>query len=197
MIGKLKDLTMNLDGSQNVTISVGADFREEFDRLKDGEVKVEIKKYTPGRSLDANSFFWHLCSEIAKRSSKFSDVGKNGVYREAIQAKGEFEPLLIKEEAVQRFMVRWADKGTGWFAEVMDDWRDRYKIVHAYYGSSTYDSLSMSRILDYVIHQANDLGIPTITPKEQEKLLAQWGKRYEKMFGKKEEEHDKIDHAAG
>lgn len=196
MIGKLKDLTMNLDGSQNVTISVGADFREEFDRLKDGEVKVEIKKYTPGRSLDANSFFWHLCSEIAKRSSKFSDAGKNEVYREAIQAKGEFEPLLIKDEAVQRFMVRWADKGTGWFAEVMDDWRDRYKIVHAYYGSSTYDSLSMSRILDYVIHQANDLGIPTITPKEQEKLLAQWGKRYEKMFGKKEEEHVEIDHAA-
>lgn len=189
MIGKLKDLTMNMDGSQNVTITVGADFREDFDALKNGEVKVEIKKYTPGRSMDANSFFWHLCSEIAKRSSRFSDAGKNDIYKEAIRAKGEFDPMLVKEEAVNRFISRWSEKGTGWFADVIDDHSTPgYKLIHAYYGSSTYDTVSMGKILDYVILQANDLGIPTMTPKEQEKLLMLWGRRYEKKNGKQEEQ---------
>jgi DNA mismatch repair protein MutL len=55
MIGKLKDLTMNRDGTQNITLTVNADFREEFDELANGEIKVEIKKYNPARSLDANA----------------------------------------------------------------------------------------------------------------------------------------------
>lgn len=187
MTGRLKDLTMNLDGSQNITIKVGFDFREMFDSLKDHEINVEIKKLTKQRSLDANAYFWHLCSEIAKRSSKYSTDGKDDVYREAIRSKGEYVSLKVLECAVDTFISKWAQKGTGWFADIVDDAIDydelmgdnprRYKIIHAYYGSSTYDTLAMSRIIDYVVLIANDLGIPTMTEKEKEKLLASWGKK--------------------
>lgn len=180
MIGTLSGLTLNRDGTQNITVTVNTDFSVEYDALKDKEINVEIKKYSKRRSLDANAYLWYLCSEVAKRSSKFSDDGKEDVYREAIRAKGEFEPLLVRTDAVEKFQSRWSDKGAGWFADVMDDYKDRYKIVHAYYGSSTYDSLSMSRIIDYVIMKAEDLGISTITPKEKEKLLGKWAVRNEK-----------------
>ncbi len=177
MIGKLKDLTMNRDGTQNITITVQADFREEFDELADKDVSIEIKKYSVHRSMDANNYLWHLCSEIAKKTSKYSTSSKNDIYKEAIKAKGEFEPLVIRKEAVQKFLDRWAEKGIGWFAEVIDDYKDEYKIVHAFYGSSTYDSTAMSKILDYVILIANDLNIPTMTPKEKERLLIAWNKK--------------------
>lgn len=177
MIGKLKDLTMNLDGSQNITVTVNADFREEYDALSKSQIKIEIKKYNPARSLNANDYFWSLCGEIAKRSSKFSKDGKNEIYREAIRAKGEYEPLVIREDALERFISRWTDKGIGWFVDVVDDYKDKYKVVHAYYGSSTYDSLSMSRIIDYVVMIANDLGISTMTENEKERLIVKWAKK--------------------
>lgn len=180
MIGKLKDITLNRDGSQNVTVTVQADFREDFDALCNKDVEITIKKASVKRSLDANAFLWFLCGQIAERSSKYSKAGKNDVYRDAIRAKGVYEPLMIRSDALERFLNRWADKGTGWFAEVIDDYKDKYKIVHAYYGSSTYTTAEMSRVIDYVVLEAEDLGIPTITPKEMEKLLGRWTVKQEK-----------------
>ena len=196
MLGKLKDLTMNRDGSQNITISISSDCREMFDKLKDCIINVEIKKASKHRSMDANNYFWHLCGEIAKTSSKYSTDGKDDVYREAIKAKGEWESILVREDAVPTFVHKWSEKGTGWFAEIIDDYygisdeysdvmgdKLRYKVVHVYYGSSTYDTLSMSRIIDYVVNIANDLGIPTMTDAEKEKMLVLWGKKKEGRNG--------------
>lgn len=180
MTGNLSGLTFNRDGTQNITVTVNADFSEEYENLKDKEISVDIKKLSKKRSIDANNYLWHLCSEIAKRSSKFSDDGKIDVYREAIRAKGEFEPLLVREDALETFMKRWGYKGDGWFVDVMDEYKKVYKVVHAYYGSSTYDTLSMSHVIDYLVLKANDLGIPTMTENEKEKLLTAWGRKYEK-----------------
>ena len=174
MIGKLKDLTINRDESQNITVTVDTDFREAFDRLKKDEVYVEIKKASKKRSMDANSYFWYLCGEIAKQSSQFSYDSKNDVYREAIKAKGVWTPLLIKRDALKVFMNNWTERGTGWFAEVVDTWKDDYAIVHAFYGSSTYDSAQMSHIIDYVVNKADDLGIPTITGTARQRMLTLW-----------------------
>lgn len=194
MLGQLKNLTVNRDQTQNITITIDSDFREMFDKLFGSDVNVEIKKASGRRSLDANNYLWHLCGEIAKASSQYSTDGKNEVYREAIRAKGEFLPLSIQEEAVDYFISKWGQKGTGWFAEVIDDYiesTDEYedvmgeksgkrKLVHAYCGSSTYDTASMAKIINYVVLIANDLGIPTMTENEKEKLLAAWGKKVSK-----------------
>ena len=179
MLGKLKDLTMNSDGSQNLTITVQADFREEYDLLAEKDVDVTIKKASLRRSLDANAFLWHLCSEIAARTAKYSKAGKEDIYREAIRAKGVYEPLVIRKDAVDRFVNRWSDKGAGWFTDVIDDYKGDYKVVHAYYGSSTYTAAEISRIVDYVVMQAEELGIPTITTKEMERLLGRWSIKQE------------------
>ena len=180
MIGKLKDLTMNRDGSQNLTLTIQEDFREMYDKLDGANLNIEIKKASGRRSLEANAYLWHLCSEVAKASSQFAMDSKDDIYREAIRAKGEFEPLLIREDALEKFISRWSDKGTGWFTDIKDTYKDRYKVVHAYYGSSTYDSASMARVIDYVILKAEELGIPTITPAEEDRMLQRWGERYTK-----------------
>ena len=39
MVGKLKDLTINRDGSQNITVTVQYDFREDYDLLDGKDVK--------------------------------------------------------------------------------------------------------------------------------------------------------------
>ena len=194
MIGRLKDLTINMDQSQNITLTVTSDFREMFDKLKDSDVNIEIKKASKRRSLDANNYLWYLCGEIAKASSRFSDDGKDDVYKEAIRAKGEWQAVPIREDAIETFVRKWSQRGTGWFAEVIDEYTGptydaemymgdnvlKYYLVHIYFGSSTYDSASMSRVIDYAVNMANDLGIPTLTPAELEHSLSVWQTRFEK-----------------
>lgn len=183
MIGKLKDLTINRDGSQNLTVTVQCDFREDYDLLVGKDIKVEIKKYNRARSMSANSYLWELCGEIAKRSSKYSTDGKNEIYREAIRAKGEWKEVYIRSDAVDAFIRDWSEHGIGWFADVIDEFTNKqgvvYKQVHVYSGSSTYDSASMARIIDYVVMIANDLGIPTMTENEKERLIIKWNKKKE------------------
>ena len=38
----------------------------------------------------------------------------------------------------------------------------------------------MARFINSLIQDAEALGIPTITPQEEQKIIEMWGKRYEK-----------------
>ena len=57
MRGRLIDLSIGLNRKQRITIEVDRDFREDFDRLKEVELDVEIKKRRNRRSLSANAYF--------------------------------------------------------------------------------------------------------------------------------------------
>ena len=176
MEGRLTGFSLNRDGSQNVTVTVAGDFAETYDKLKDETVSVEIKKATKKRSRDANSLCWALCADIG--NALLPPLPKEEVYRRAIREVGEYEPLPIKAESVETFQRRWASKGTGWFAEVIDDSKlPGYKLVFAYYGSSTYDTAEMSRLIDYLVDEARQMEIPIPASKEQEEALKAWGAR--------------------
>ena len=176
MIGKLKDLLRLSGGEWLVSFTTRGDAGKIFDRLKDADVNVEIKKYNPKRSKTANDFCWAMCTDIGKAIRP--PVPKEEVYRKAIREVGEYEPLPIREEAVETFQNRWATKGTGWFAEVIDDSKlPGYKLVFAYYGSSTYDTASMSRLIDYLVDDARQMGLPIPAKKEQEEMLNAWSLR--------------------
>lgn len=86
MTGKLTGLTFNQDGTQNITVTVTSDFRQEYDELKDVEIDVEISKYFPKRSRNANNYCWELCSKIAEKLSNEGTIyTKEDIYRNAIK----------------------------------------------------------------------------------------------------------------
>ena len=45
MRGRLIDLSIGMNRKQRITIEVDRDFREDFDRLREAELDVEIKKH--------------------------------------------------------------------------------------------------------------------------------------------------------
>lgn len=176
MEGRLTGFSLNRDGSQNVTVTVAGDFAETYDSLKDETVSVEIKKATKKRSKDANAMCWALCHDIGNAMQP--PVPKEEVYRQAIRDVGEYEPLPIRADAVETFQQRWASKGVGWFAEVIDDSKlPGYKLVFAYYGSSTYSTTTMSKVIDLLVQDARNMGVQIPASKEQEEALAAWGAR--------------------
>lgn len=178
MIGKLTGLRRLYGGEWELTFSTGGDAGQVYDKLKDDRVSIDIKKYHPGRSKDANSFCWAMCTDIGNALSPA--LPKEDVYRKAIREVGVYEPLPIREDALEGFQRRWAAKGTGWFAEVIDDSKlPGYKLVFAYYGSSTYDTAEMSRLIDYLIDEMQQMQLPIPASKEKEELLKAWGKAHE------------------
>lgn len=174
MIGKLKDLLRLAGGEWVVSFTTRSDPRELFDSLKDSEVSVEMKKSSQPRSKSANDFMWAMCTDIGKALRP--PVPKEEIYRQAIRDVGEYEPLPIKAEAVETFQERWASKGTGWFADVVDDSKLKgYKLVFAYYGSSTYTADEMSRVLDYLRQDMESMGLPIPLSKDEEaRVMERW-----------------------
>ena len=174
MTGKLKDLTVNRDGSQNVTVTVNTDFSKTFDALKDVPVSVEIKKAKKARSLDANNFCWALCTEIG--SALKPPLSKKEVYRMAIKAVGPYVQTPVSVWDVEKVKKRWESNGDGWVFEVVDNDGPGHKLCHLHFGSSTYSVSEMQVLLDWLTDQCLQMELPIPLSKEQEKeLVERWG----------------------
>lgn len=133
---------------------------------------AEIKKFRKKRSRNANDLLWELCTQISERLawSKLY-VSKEEVYRKHIKDAGRCEFVAVPDRAVESLMEGWGKNGTGWFAEVVDfipgKEIDGCKKVCLYYGSSTYDTAEMSRLLGSVIQQATDMGIEVLSESDR------------------------------
>ena len=176
MIAKLKEQIRLAGGEWLVSFVTKDDPRLLLGSLIGQEITVEMKKASKGRSKTANDFMWALCTDIGNAMSP--PLPKEMVYRQAIRDVGEYQPLPIRADAVETFQERWASKGTGWFAEVVDDSKLKgYKLVFAYYGTSTYTVEEMSRLLDYLKQDAENMGLVIpLSAEEEKRLLARWGK---------------------
>lgn len=180
MTGKLRDLTTNRDGTQNVTVTVTSDFSRAYDALKNHIVSVEIKKDEPKRSRDANAFCWALCSDIGKAMTP--PESKEDIYRKAIKAVGVFTEVTLYLWDVKTVLRRWSSHGTGWFAEVVDDAGTGKKLVHLYYGSSTYTVAEMRGLLEWLVDQCQQMELPIpLSKNDEEELLERWGKKNDRQ----------------
>ena len=189
MEGRLTGFSLNRDGTQNVTVTVAADFGDRYDELKDAAVEVEIKKAHKHRSMEANRYAWVLIDQIAARTH----TKKSEVYRNAIrEIGGVSKTMLMKEDAVPVFTEIWEKTGLGNQVEIISVDEFGWAEILVYFGSSTYNTAQMSALLDSLIQNAEALGIPTITPKEEERMLGKWARKKEK-----DAEAKQVDHAAG
>lgn len=150
---------------------------QKFIAMMDKPHTVTIKPQTRKRSLDANSYMWVLCDKISKALHD-GKTTKEDVYRHAIREVGEWEDKPIPTEDVEKHIKMWGMIGEGWFSEERRDSKlPGHKVVRDYYGSHIYDTVSMSRLIDYIVEQAKELGIETETPDEIARLKAAWGEK--------------------
>ena len=151
--------------------------RNEFEALVDemrdkDKLSIEVKPYRERRSLDANAYFWVLCDKLAGKLHK----GKTEIYREYIKdIGGVSETVCIKNSAVERLCEGWSKNGIGWQTETFESKIEGCTNVILYYGSSTFSTEQMSTLLDLIIQDCHDQGIPTETPNEIARMKALWG----------------------
>ena len=136
----------------------------------ENKLNIELKKYRQKRSLDANAYMWILISKIQEKLN----IPKEEIYKDAIKNIGVYEVLPVKNEAVERFIEAWKHNGLGWICETTKSKLDGFTNIIAYYGSSTYNTKEMSRLVDLIVQECKQLDIETMTPEELSILKEEW-----------------------
>lgn len=137
---------------------------------QDKTKKYEVKEYKEKRSLDANAYAWVLLGKLQDKLH----IPKENIYKDLIRNIGSYEVIPIKNEAVDRFKEAWSKKGLGWITETTKSKLGGYTNVIAYYGSSIYDTKEMTRFIELIIQECEQLDIETKSKSEIDSLLKEW-----------------------
>ena len=148
-------------------IEVLNDFKKLEDKSLDGYV-LTLKKQKK-KSLNINNYMWQLCDKIAQKTK----TTKEDVYRQAIREKGVWFDGKYDAKDVDDICKTWESNGVGWFAEPILIGSEEAEI-RLYKGSSVYNGSEMNRIVDFIVEEAKEQGIQTMTPNEILKLKQLW-----------------------
>ena len=133
--------------------------------------RLEIKEHRNKRSLDANAYFWVLAHKLAEST----EIPVTAIYREAIkEIGGVSEHYCGKPEAIERLCTTWRERGLGWIAETYESKLPGMLNATLYYGSSTYDTAQMGRLIDNVVQDCKALNIETETPERLAMMVEEW-----------------------
>lgn len=137
-------------------------------QLEDGKTyTVEIKEKKQKRSREANAYAWALLDKLA---AKLHIPGED-IYRDAIKnIGGNNETVCVQNKAVERLCEGWKRNGLGWCVDTFESKIDGCTNVILYYGSSTYDSAQMHRLIDLIVQECKQQNIETLTPEELARL---------------------------
>ncbi len=183
LAGEIKDLSIDFRTGAAV-LSVAVDSRQDacdaFDELNGKKVSVRIGKYRQKRSLDANAYFWVLADKLAA----VTGVRKEDIYRREIRyIGGNTEVVCVKETAAEKLCRGWERNGLGWVTDVVPSKLDGCVNVILYYGSSTYETAQMSRLIELIVDECKEAGVQVMTPDEIADMLSKW-EDYEKHHTK-------------
>lgn len=173
MKARLHDLTLARDGGYLLTIATRENVGILYDELHEADVDVTVKKHREKRSLDANAYSWVLLDKLAESTG----TPKSEIYRREVRdVGGNTETVCVREKGVQKLCDGWNKNGIGWQTEVMDSKIEGCKNVVLYYGSSTFDTKQMARLIDNIVQDCKALGIETLTPQQLDALKEEWGR---------------------
>lgn len=174
-VGILQDISIDYK-TNKPKITLLLEQRElisSLENIKDDKLSIEIKKYRKSRSIDANRYFWKLLQEVCE----YKDIDTIEEYKRRVKELGIFKQFKIMTQDVKTFQKIWTDRGIAWFCEVADITyigNVEFKIINAYYGSSSYNTKQMSRLIDNLVQDCKAIGIETKTQAEIDSLLRQW-----------------------
>jgi len=156
-----------------------ADAEHIVDGLQGIPLQLEVKRFREKRSLSANAYAWVLIDKIAE----VTKLIKSDIYRHAIrEIGGVSDPILIANEAIPSLSERWAKNGTGWFVDVLGESHVPGMMdCQMFYGSSTYDTAQMSRLIDSLVVEAKSVHIETLPPAELERMTKSWEERERRL----------------
>lgn len=183
--GRLKEPIIDyITGRLTVLFEPCEDFRQAYEELKDcDKLSFEIKRYRRKRSLDANAYYWVLCTKLARVMSVSEPEIHNKMLRlygqpEIFDGKAAYTTIPDTEQAGKKVdkAMDYHLKPTSQVREGLDGVMYRtYKLIR---GSHTYNTEEMAMLIDGLISECKDAGIPDTeiaSPDEKRILKERYG----------------------
>lgn len=152
-------------------VATVASYIDSLDENKQYTLIIQEKKKK--RSLNANAYAWVLLDKLAA----VLHIGKTELYRSYIkEIGGNSDVVCVIDKALDDLRKGWEHNGLGWLTETMPSKIAGCTNVIVYYGSSTYDTAQMSRLIEMIVQDCKENGIETLTPAELQSMCDEWGK---------------------
>jgi len=145
----------------------------------ENKLNIELKKYREKRSLNANNYFWKLLQELCE----LAEIDPIEEYKRRVKELGIFRRFKIEKDNINTFEKMWTAQGVAWFCEIADTeyiGNIEFKIINAYYGSSSFNTKQMSRLINDLVQDCKAYGIETKTKQEIDSLLRSWSNEQKK-----------------
>ena len=157
-----------------ITLDVYEDIRGLYDTIKKNIVDLKIKKYKQKRSLDANNYMWALIDQLAIATA----VPCKDIYFDLLKnVGGNMEQYCSTPQAIEKMCELWKQQGHtgwGWPFETYESKIPGCVNVKLWYGTSTFDTATMARLIDHLVQDCKQCGIETMPRDELNSLLGEW-----------------------
>lgn len=160
---KIRDLLLTPDGKCALTVIVPGSFLEQYDSYREKDLRLKLSLWRNKRSVDANNYFWSLCGELSAKLK----IPPKDIYRLLVkEVGGNYEVTPIRDDAVNSWIANWESRGLGWVCEAVGESKfEGYTNVINYFGSSSYDTAQMSRLIELIVTECKNNGIDTALPE--------------------------------
>ena len=149
---------------------------EDINSLKMAKngLKIDVREFRERRSINANNYFHLLVHKIAEVLKIGNDECKIKMNLEYGTPKRIDENTLFAFKVPKGVLVNDIVEYPKWVKEVEDNGQicDVYIV---YKETHTLDTKEMSKLIDGVIYEAQQLDIETITENEKRNMLSLWG----------------------
>lgn len=174
LTGTIKELAVVFSTKQaylSFAVNENQTAKALVDELEGKKVSVKISEYREKRSKDANAYCWVLIGKLAEKLN----LPKDEIYINAVkQVGGNYEVVCVLDAAVDKLCSSWRRNGIGWQTDTMPSKIEGCTNVILYYGSSTYDTASMSRLINIIVEDCKAVNIDVRTPDEIASMLSLW-----------------------
>lgn len=183
---KIKDIGRTLNGSFTITLeSPSMDATEAVKLSQMEKLDVNVMKHRENRSLDANNYYWLLCSRLAEAMHVTKPYMHNRLLRRYGQIEmigGQAVYIVIPDTDAAKTQVDEAQLYHLMPTSQVKVGKDggMYRTYMMLRGSSEYDTREMSVLIDGLVSECKECGIETIPLEELERMMREYGKKVEK-----------------
>lgn len=188
-LGQLKGISRDwLSGKFQLTFESEQDVSGQVDDVKDILLTIAAKRFRHKRSLDANSYYWKLLSQLAVKVG----ISKSFAHNLMLRRYGELE--RIDDQIVYVIVpddengVERANEADTYHIKPTSETKSgkdgtTFRTYYMLRGSSTYDTKEMSVLINGLVEECKEHGIETMTSAQIDDMMrlfdTHWRKKHE------------------
>lgn len=128
---------------------------------------AKLSEYRKKRSLNANAYAWALMEQIAQAINSTKDE----VYLSMLERYGVFTHIVVKPNVLESIKREW--RTVKELGEVKVNGKSGIQL-QCFFGSSSYNTKEMSRLIDGIVSECKELDIETLPEDKLSILKEEW-----------------------